>query len=653
MIQNPEDLLHEVDEIFEEAIRVARKRELRLTENLAFLRGYQWGVPLRNGLYEDFAEIDPRLEAEVNNYLSGVVAQFVARGMKVPLNFKVSSAFDDALGIYRARKTETLLRSLLRTGVLDPREDMEVLAGMATLGAAWKKTFWNPTKGRADPVTGQLTGEIDQQYVSILEVFPDPRATREADMRFLCHPKLMPVEQAEETWSADVTGKPTAGRFRERGLRTTPEAILRDDTGADSYAAAGVLVEIREYWEKPSLAYPKGRLIIYSADLVLFAGDLPYRFPWVLYQGPNKAPGVFYADGLVHHLKSIQRSINLAASKAREAVNIALNPPILVPDTAGIQEDRFTNIIGEIIPYSGLKEPHWMAPPPLTGMLADYQAVLQKIMSDISSFGDVATGKTMAPGTSARAIGLMADLNQAVHVPTDLVFRLAQLDSMKIVLDLVKSYSDGRLIQLTGERNSVASEVFKRSDYDLDVELIVDVYAPMEYSPAVRRAEIGEYFGMGLFDDAKPGAAVARKLMDLNSEESSSIDLDQAHKRRAEREDAEFELIARGTNLGPPPQVLPQDNDDIHLACHEHTSITNWLAWPPEIQSLFMMHIQEHEMQRQGKMGQFTQEQQALSGKAPAQPPTEGRLSPPDTNPQQKAESPMNGGHGAPMNMMA
>lgn len=639
------------DDLYLDAATLAKRRELRLTENLAFFRGYQWGVPLRDGLYENYADIDPRVEAEVNNFIAGAVRTDVARAFRNPVNFSVVSAGDTALGRVRARNTELLSKSLLRANILPFETLFESRTAAAIFGAGWLKVIWNPYKGRTNPVGNPpFVGDVDWQYVSVMDCFPDPRATDAGrEMRYIFHRKYIPTATCEDMWPVDIFGEETEGKWQLKGARTHFEAVSDLETSPDALNIDGnELSEVVEYWERPTNRYPMGRFLVYSGSIVVHAGPLPYEFPWVLVNGPNKPPGTLYSDGLVHHLKSIQRSINLAASKAREIINVAANPPLLVEENSNVQEDSFENLAGTIIRYRERK-PEWM-PSPDTNALDNYQTFLQKVFSDVSTYSDVAGGQPPAPGTSARAIAYMAELNQGIHVPDDIMFETTIIRALTLALEICRAnYEEGRLLKIIGPHNQIGGKAFKQEDYDFNVELVIDPFSPRNLSPAVKRAEVSEYFGMGLFDDSKPGSATARRLMEINSDDASTLDIHYAHRRRAEDEDACFSMIAEGDFSQQVPQVLPQDNDDVHLECHEHTSVTEWLAWPPEVQDAFMQHVAMHEMQWQGKLGQFSEEQGMLgpkgAGPPGAGPPGGGGQPMGPGGPGPTAESPTTGGH--------
>ncbi len=638
----------EIDEMYLDASSLAKRRELRLTENLAFFRGYQWGVPLRDGLYENYADIDPRTEAEVNNFVSGAVRTDVARAFRSPINFSIISAQDTAIGRVRARNTEALARSLLRAGILPFEELFEARTAAAIFGAAWLKVVWNPYKGKSDITRNPpMLGDVDWQYVSVLDAYPDPRASSSRrDMRYMFHRKWIPVASCEDMWPVDVFGEETQGKWFLKGSRTHFEVVASLETSPDNSSIDGnELAELIEYWEKPTNKYPMGRFIVYSGSIVVHCGALPYEFPWVLLNGPNKPPGTLYSDGVVHNLKSIQRSINLAASKSREAVNVVLNPPLLVEENSNVGEDSFESVVGTIVRYRERK-PEWMQTPNITGMLDTYQGYLQKVFSDVSTYSDVAGGKPPAPGTSARAIAYMAELNEGVHVPDDILFETAVIDALTLALSLCRDfYDEGRVLKMIGTHNRIGGRAFKSQDFDFDVELVIDPFSPRSLSPAVKRAEISEFFTQGILDPMNPAAATARRLMEVNSEEGSTIDVHAAHQRRAEDEDAAFSMLANGDMSIPIPEVLPQDNDDVHLECHEHASVTEWLTWPPELQQAFLEHIGMHELQRQQKMGNFVQEKGMLGDKGPKMGGGGGG-GPPDTAGPGK-ESPADGGHGS------
>jgi len=83
-----------------------------------------------------------------------------------------------------------------------------------------------------------------------------------------------------------------------------------------------------------SLAYPYGRLIAYSGDILLYDGENPFEleevFPFAVYHH-DEIPGDFYGGNDVELLQPLQDAQNRSICQLTDYVRLAANAPILYP----------------------------------------------------------------------------------------------------------------------------------------------------------------------------------------------------------------------------------------------------------------------------------------------------------------------------------
>ena len=83
-----------------------------------------------------------------------------------------------------------------------------------------------------------------------------------------------------------------------------------------------------EKYEKPSVEFPKGRLITIAGDKLLYYGELPYYnaeqttyfYPFVKQESQNSA-GNFFGSSIIERLIPVQRAYNAVKNRKHEFMN--------------------------------------------------------------------------------------------------------------------------------------------------------------------------------------------------------------------------------------------------------------------------------------------------------------------------------------------
>lgn len=627
-----EDFRDIVDQLYEDALRPMPRRLARWREYQSFYRGFQHIIPT-SWTEEAYGSIDPRQEFETANQVQAIVRQSVAKKLQAfPLNPEVSPAYDGVLARAKAEASQRLLRSFPRNGVLPFVELVDAVYAAEIFGGAYLNVYWDPMAG--PKAGGAPLGDIRVRAVTLLDAIPDPASRSEPEDRHLFHRFAMPMSQARQMFPTDIYGEES--HFLLYGARTNSgfSEMLRDDRGLFESCAASEpnqIVEIIWYYERPSIDHPGGRLLCYSGPTVLdVSEELPDKvWPWIWIPGPNRAPGVRIPDGMVHNLRSPQRSLNHALSKIRENASLCVNPAMLVPVAAGVQAEKLDDLPGTLLKYNAAGgKPEWMPVPGVPQGLYEMTAKMKEILSDVSSYSDVSQG-TPQGDLSGRAILNLDQLNNMVHGPENGIFQEQCVKLLKTCLTMAHTrYDDGRMVQMFGDNNRWTSQAWKGAEFDPDVEILVDPFSQEPTSRAARFAQAVEIKQLNGYED-DPGAQRFREAIGIDTNDRDAVALGYAHKRRARQED--LQLITTGEMFPP----LFADDDPTHLDCHLQTYLSDEVQADPDRKDILEQHMELHEQA-------MAQKQASLIGG-----PAGGGGSPPggpgDTAVQ--APSPADGGH--------
>lgn len=614
-----------------------RKRD-RLVERMAFYRGFHHGRP-RFGLFEQDLLPDDRVAFEVFNYIRPTVRTAAEKRLRAWPNPSVVPRSGDVASVVKARTTQRLARSLFQSNTISYEEVYQATLAAEIHGAGWLKVYWDPNLGSGVPAPGGICTE----YCSLLDVFPDPTARRLADCRYVFHRKIMPAGMAEDEYPQDFFGEDTKGKFTQMGNRMVDGFTMTDDSEnlALQFATEeSQLVEVIEKWERPTNRYPNGRLIVFSGPTIIAYGldaqgqpALPYDFPWVCIQGANKIPGNLYPDGTVEDAISPQRSINEAASRMKEALKVMAAPPWLKPIQGEIMDDVFDDVGATVIPYIYPYEPKQIPSQGINPTLFEYVQSHKQALSDITAQSDVARGQTPPPGTSARSIAFQAELNDSINAVDNTIWKLACREIIHKCLSLIRDFwQEGRTLKVLGPNNQVEAQVFLSEDFDFDAELVVEVTSQEPTSRAVRMSEAMEMLQQGAYEDT-PGAQRFRKLMAVDADDTSTINIYQRHYERAQQMEMAY------LRQGIVPQMLPYESQhDPYLDADELFLVSSeFMASDPTLQQGYINYYMQRSQARAMQFQNF-----AAQGQPPAQP---GQGPPGQSKAPPGKESPADGGH--------
>lgn len=660
MLNRPrlEAMLGEFRELKEDALRAVQFRMGAMTENMAFYRGLQYGWRTPHNFIVDM-EGEDGIERKVMNYVRPAVRSNVALLLRSIPNIRVVSAQEGPQARARAKRTDRLVQSMRRNGMLPYDVFFDGEIDVAVKGAGFYKVFWNPRAGKMTKVpsmkptsdggwsaelddggepqeTHRFEGALAVEYVDMIDALPDPHASCEAEIRHIFHRKLIPVSTLESAYPKDAFGQKTKGRFAVQEKEAT--TLSRDaiqGTAADVVSPVGTTrsdgnqaCEMTEVWVRPCEEWPGGLLLIYAADVILGVTDeLPYEWPWVLRIGANRVPRSIFSDGVVADLRAMQRLINDAFTRSDEIMALATAPKILNPSTSGIRPEVFDARVGQVITYEprGALRPEWWNPPAIPPSLASLGSDAIQMLRDVAAVSDVTDTSGLQTG---RALAYLEENKKGVLEPEVQSWREAYARIIKLALGVLRDFMpEDRLIVMMGETNTMVAQRFKRDDFDFDAFLVLEQDEGPS-SRAVRSADALQMLQAGALTD-DPAAIRFRRLAGREWVDQDPFDDAQVHRERALREAADF----ISDPWGAPPQLVPEDDHEIHAKEHQLAAVDGaFLALPPALQEQWRAHIAEHE-------AQYVEQQQAQQAMTP--PPGAGAPSPPG---RPQAPSPFDGG---------
>jgi len=662
-----QEMLSEVQSLFDDAVKATAQRAPYLIENMAFYRGMQWGTASPMGWIQDDYDLDE--SREVLNYVRPTVRTAVSDVLRSIPNPETVPANSDQRSLSRAEASQKLVRSFLRNDVINLETFLRCETAVQIHGAAFYKVIWDPSKGDydefplIDPETGlpdtdefemprmqrRANGEISVQFVDIISALADPHAKNEEEIEHVFHRKLLPLRVLDDKFPFDNYGKSTKGRWvgeRQESSMYASEIIENDGRSFDvpssssmtANADANQLAELIEFWQKPCNRYPGGRLIVYSGDVIVAIGPLPYGWPWVLRLGQNVLPSGLYPDGVVKDIIPVQRSINLNASKKKEWCEKILSPPLLVPYGSGINADMFSDMAGELIEYNPGARPEWMKVPDIPNSMFNFEDQAVGTLQTISTYGEINRGEAPKGYDSGRALSYLYEFSKAVHEPEVHLFKRDVARVLQKCLLLARDwYEEGRTVRILGENKRLMARAFHRDDYEFENVIVVEAFSGAPNSRALRFAEGMELFQMGALDPENPAAKALRQVLEVDYEDAPTRHRQENHYSRAKQEN---ETVLEDPYAAL--EVLDQDSHDIHQEIHSEFAVSpEFLALPDAVKERFRKHLEEHEMILTQQTEAYATESQMLAGNS--QSPMGGAPAP--KAPQMP--SPRDGGGGA------
>lgn len=547
-------------------------------------------------------------------------------------------------------------------------------------GTVFKKSYWDTSYAQlakvprmveqpsVDPATGQVVGSqlvpaVDETGQPIVDEVPlgdvntdviepyrialDPLAMTLTKARWIMEYSIQPLD-----WIRTVYGKQKdgyTGRVDEVKAETNLNNSMRrffqlktssgvrngmqiDAGGAAADTSLQNTAVVKEYYERPTQANPKGRLIVVANGIPLYVGESPCQGPelgdWHPYSGCRweLVPGRFWGKSPLDDGAEIQKQLNSIDATVILTRKTMAIPQKLIPLGIGVEPGSWTGRPGlekfyradgaggakpEIIPSAGVHESVFVE---REKKIEDFKAITGAI--------DILKGDRPPGVTAASALSMLYEVGTGKLFPVlGRWKRFVESDQKKQLRLIANKYKEPRpeFIRMLMLKNQSLSEQeinnFIGEDLNDNCNVVIEAGSNVPKLQAAEQALLLEVAQTGsLALDQPANRAEFNERLGIGGFDND-VGPDT---RRAEWEnDLLLDIMFSPDNH---PVVLVTDNHSIHKEVHGNlTKEPRFMSLDPQVQQAAFQHIQEHDNMEQQMMQM--QAMQAMAMGQPAQGP--------------------------------
>lgn len=516
-----------------------------------------------------------------------------------------------------------------------------------------------------DPTTGQLAfdeiplGDVNTDVVEPYRIALDPLANDIHKIRWIMEYSIQPLSWIKQVYSKEepgYTGKAEDVREESQLQGSLKRFVgLKNSSGVKSSTEGGVSsgstderlsnsAVVKEYYERPSAQYPKGRMVVVANKVCLYAGDSPYAGPelgdWHPYSECRWeiVPGRFWGKSPLDAASEIQKQVNSIDAIIILTRKTMAIPQKLIPMGAGISHGSWTGRPGQEIFYRETGAPPSVLP--ANGVDATvFQERAQRVddLKTVTGAIDILKGDHPSGVTAASALELLYEVGTGKLFPIlDRWKYFVEASQKKQLKIICKFYQEPRpeFIKLLKSKNKELSEQaisqFIGTDLYDNCNVTVEAGANITKLQAAKKQELREAAQTGVLGLENPNnrAEYQRQMGIVGFDNDIGPD-----QKRAEWENALLDNIKNSPDNKP--IVLDWDVHEIHIETLEkRMKEPSWIEESPEVQQAYMQHRSEHQ-EAIAKKQQEATIQAAMSG-MPPQPPQSGAPQPSTPHPAGK-----------------
>jgi len=607
--------------------------ELQWRHNIAMLEGHQYLLP---NYYTGTLVDEPLMywyeQRRVFNHIAPNIEVRIARLQKATQLPKASPGGNEQQDLKTAKISDQLVKETYYDQKIKRKMGAVYHWNEAT-GTVLLKNTWNTDDGpafdyqQADPETGMLNdkqqreGDLDASICPSFEVLPDsPLNVDLMDVHSLIHSRLYHVDAIKSIWGIDVAAEKndiirvmsgTAGAGQIGTIYGMTSQFMGDQKITDHHAI------VKEWWERPSKKWPKGRFIVVIADQCVHNGPLPYingkdgqrTLPFSKVTCITR-PDCFWGKTVVERMIPTQQSYNaLRNRKAEYLTNCAMGGWIVEEGSVDIDDlEQNGGSPGYIlrVKQGATFAPRRIENPPLPSAFESEEQTLLSEFSILSGVSEISRSSAVPAGVKsgiAMEVALEQDETRLSHTVKNVEEFL--LDAAEQWLRLFQQYVKGqRLLKAVGKNRMVDILEWTGSDLSAD-DVILETVAALSESPAQRRQMVIDLSNMGVFAPDFDKSAKQQILETLEMGSWDQIDDEEELQYGvADRENRKLEEgISPEMLLNPmaPFEPLPvnsYDDDVLHIKRHNLYRLTvdyeEKKAENPTINMAFDLHVALH-----------------------------------------------------------
>jgi hypothetical protein len=608
--------------------------------NVAFYYGFQWTLyNLATGELSEVQNVAGSIRLTSNQIQPRIRNLFAKMTKNKPIEEIVAKNWTE-----KALFSSSVSRGLLeqfRDIHNEAEVDAETIMWLLLCGDCFRKIGFDPTTGdinyfeqkieeiapdmdatqlegaglfNAGDRGAYFVGDVFDEVVPPFEVFAPEYARANYAPEELMHVKLMPLQHVKDKWgrrASKITPTSTSridisNKFQQRLLgMANPDVGTSIALAKALNEASAELVYVYELWKKPSRRYPTGRLTIAAGpgqEGVLFDAANPY------YEAMNKvrplrdmggiplikfaaieAPGRYWNISPVEAMRPLQVEYNKTITDMVQNRATVGRNKILAPKTASIDKYEVANIHGQILEYTGIKEPKIFPAVPLPVQVERETERNRQDLDTTSGSHEVSRAQVPTGVKSGIAINYLLEQDDTTLGPIIQNYERAKRRVAMLKLAFAKEfYDEVRILENSNVDSLIEVLEFTGSDIETNVRVVPG--SAMPQSKAALQAIYLDLYDRGALVDnnGQPDPeqlfALLKNVMPIErlAEEST---LDRARARK------ENLLLSKGM------QILPQHWEDHWIHIGEHNKFRKserFYNASPMVKYSFDMHVQFH-----------------------------------------------------------
>ncbi len=550
--------------------------------NINFFLGNQYCYLSPSGEIMEYGKQYFWQEREVYNHIANLVEVRLSKLSRVRPTLSVVPFSDDENDVACAKTSRKILKSVSNNININK---------ILTQGTMWSeicgtvfyKVDWNNNLGKVigKTETGNLIkeGDVEVSVVSPFEIYPDSNTYNSVDeCMSIIYARSFHKDIVKNTWGIDVEGEDidvftldaisTKGGLGYSTLSSSMSKKLKKDQ-----------VLVIEKYEKPTIKYPNGRLIVIAGDRLLYEGELPYinnvenkrGFPFIK-QSCIPTPNCFWGTSIIDRCIPIQRSFNAIKNRKHEFLNRLTMGILSVEDGSldleNLEEEGLSP--GKVLIHrQGSNAPTLL---PTGSVPIDFQNEENALINEfinVSGISDLATSDYLNGGNiSGVALQLFMEQDEIKMLTTVDEIKSCVKDIAKQILRLYKQFVlTSHMSRIIGNNGKIELFYWKGSDINSE-EIVFDADSDLVETPAQKRSMIFELLKSGLLtdDNGQMSSYTKNRILEQLGMGVWQTDRDLAtlHKNSAIKEDIE---LLHSSRIKDPYEV---DDHAIHI--NEHTA---------------------------------------------------------------------------------
>ncbi len=406
-----------------------------------------------------------------------------------------------------ARFNAQVLESMIEKHRVNQKR-IELYQWAQQCGHAYVKVSFDPSKGEflTDPVTGETINEGDVRIdvKSAFQVIPDPLAKDLDDCSGLLEATVrkldyFPMQYGDKGKLVKEEAAWLLSAQYEQRINTM-NASTQNGLGSTTALMKNAALELC-YYERPSLKFPEGRLIITASGVMLYSGPLPLgKIPFIKFDD-IKVAGKFYSEAVLTHARPLQVKINNIFQIRDKWTRTLATGKYIAAKGHGLQAEAINNQSGEVVEYNPVPNagpPQAMSIPMIPNYLYTEEERAESALDDIFGINETSRGVQSSANMPALSMQILQESDETrLGVQTeDNEHKWAQVYQLMLKCGQ-KFFKSPRKLKINN-KGSLKVQDYSGEDIKGDLDVTVVRGSTLPGNKALKRQEVLNTYQLGL-----------------------------------------------------------------------------------------------------------------------------------------------------------